>query len=172
MRARRRGNVESVAHSIRPHMFRLRQHPRFRRLMKNSRFLRVRRMSAPSVSPRIPARSKNREELLRVLCSSRIDIFWAGAHADGWGNGIRTDFCTDWRLKLKLQGAGARPRLSGRRNGFVCGTLCRLSAADRFAIKQIFFGVQWRLNTLLSASGYLAYRLFLFLSSRPFWLGR
>ena len=46
-----------------------------------------------------------------------------------------------------------------RRNGFARGVYNRLIEGDRFSDKKILSEVQWRLNTMLSASGFPAYQM-------------
>ena len=54
---------------------------------------------------------------------------------------------------------GAHPWLLERRNGLARGIYNRLIEDDRFSNKTIPSEVQWRLNTMLSASGFSAYQM-------------
>ena len=74
-------------------------------------------------------------------------------------NGIRTDFRTEHRRRLQFQGAGARPWFLERCSGLVRGIYNRFVADYRSSSRQILDEVLFRLGTLLSASGYLAYQM-------------
>ena len=63
------------------------------------------------------------------------------------------------RTKLVFQGAGAHPWILERRNGLARGIYNRLKADRYYTGPQILAEAQWRLNTLVSASGYSAYQL-------------
>ena len=112
----------------------------------------------------ISVRSKNPQEVWGVFGGLRVAIFgrlrcikmdeWVE-----WGNEIRADPCSGRRIKLQFQGAGAHPRLLERRNGVASGFYDPLKVDDRFSSRQILSEVLWRLNTLLSASGYPAFQL-------------
>ena len=74
-------------------------------------------------------------------------------------NEIRTDFCTERRIKLQFQGAGALPWLPGRRNGLARRIYHRLAADGRFPRKRILTEVRYSLSTLPPASWYSAFQV-------------
>ena len=74
------------------------------------------------------------------------------------GRRIWTYFCAERRIKLLSQGVGAHPWILERRNGLARGSFNRLSENDRYSGRQILAEAQWRLNTMISASGYSASR--------------
>ena len=74
-------------------------------------------------------------------------------------NEIRTDFRAERRNELQFQGVGPLPWLLGRRSGLARGVYSRLIEDDRFPNKTILSEVQWCLNSMLSASGFLAYQM-------------
>ena len=75
------------------------------------------------------------------------------------GKIISGEICVERRIKLVFQGAGAHPWILERRNGLARGIYNRLKADRYYTGPQILAEVQWRLNTLVSASGYSAYQL-------------
>ena len=56
-----------------------------------------------------------------------------------------------------FQGVGAHPWILERRNGLARGIYNRLKEGRYYTGPQILSEAQWRLNTLVSASGYSAY---------------
>ena len=74
-------------------------------------------------------------------------------------NEIRTDFCTERRVKLQFQGVGALPWLPGRRNGLARRIYHRVAADGRFPMKQILTEARYSLSTLSSASWYSAFHV-------------
>ena len=63
------------------------------------------------------------------------------------------------RIKLQFRGVGAHPWLSVRRNSLTRGTFNRLVGDDRFSSWQLSVEMRWRLKTMISASGFPAYRM-------------
>ena len=59
---------------------------------------------------------------------------------------IWTDLCSERRIKVRFQGAGAHLLILGRRNGYARGIYNRLVAGDPSSGRQILSDVQWRLN--------------------------
>ena len=76
-----------------------------------------------------------------------------------WKNEIRTDFCSEGRIKLHFQGVGAHPWLLERRNGLARGIYNRLVEDGRFLSKTFLSEVQWCLNAMLSSGGFSAYQM-------------
>ena len=76
-----------------------------------------------------------------------------------WKNEIWTDLSAERRAKLRFQGVGAHPWLLERRSGLASGIYNRLVEDDRPPNETILSEAQWRLNTLLSISGFSAYQL-------------
>ena len=76
-----------------------------------------------------------------------------------WENEVWTDYCSERCIKLLFQGAGAHPWLLERRNGLARGIYNRLVEDDRFSSEEILGEVQWRLNAMLSTSGFSAYQM-------------
>ena len=110
----------------------------------------------------LPAKSKNPQEVWGVFCNRWMGTFSLPKciqidEGEEWGNGVRTDFCAERRIKLQFQGANAHPWLLGRPNGLARGICSRLVGDDRFSSKYILSEVQWCLDTMLSTSGFSAY---------------
>ena len=76
-----------------------------------------------------------------------------------WKNDLWRDLCVDRRITQIFQGVGAHPWILERRNGLARGIYNRLKADRYYTGPQILAEAQWRLNTLVSASGYSAYQL-------------
>ena len=74
-------------------------------------------------------------------------------------NNLWRDLCVERRIKLVFQGVGTHPWISERRNGLARGIHNRLKADRYYTGPQISVEAQWRLNALVSASGYSAYQL-------------
>ena len=68
-------------------------------------------------------------------------------------------FWPSFRFKLLFQDVGAHAWILERRNGLARGISNRLREDDRFSGKQILAEALWCLNTLISRSGFSAYRL-------------
>ena len=112
----------------------------------------------------IPVRSKNPQEVWGAFCNSWLSVFGQpkGIQLDEggeWKNEIWLDLCSDRRVKLQFQGVGAHPWMLERRNGLARGIYNRIREGGRFSGRQILSEVQWRLNALISAGGFSAYRM-------------
>ena len=111
-----------------------------------------------------PVRSKNPLEVWDAFVFCRVGIFGPPKaiqmdEGGGWKNEVWTDFCAGRRIKLFFQGVGDHPWILERRNGLARGIYNRMMADGRFSGKQVLTEVQWRLNALISASGYSAFQL-------------
>ena len=109
-------------------------------------------------------KSKNPQEVWDAFCAGWLGTFGPPKSTQmdeggEWKNEIWTDYCSDRRIKSVSQGVGAHPWLLGRRNGLARGIYNRLIEDDRFSRSRILSEVQWRLNTMLSASGFSAYQM-------------
>ena len=119
---------------------------------------------SPKYSSPILVRAKFLLEVRDASCSS-----WIGV--SGPPRSIRTDEGGEWRdelwselrserrIKLLFQGVGARPWILESRRELARGIYNRLQGDDRSLGKQILAEVQWRLNALISGSGFPAYQM-------------
>ena len=76
-----------------------------------------------------------------------------------WQNEVWADPCSERRVKLQIQGAGARSWILERRNGLARCIYYRPVADDRFPGNQGAPEAQWCVTTLESGGGYSAYQL-------------
>ena len=75
-----------------------------------------------------------------------------------WQNELWAGLCSERRIKLLFRGVSAHHWILERRNGPAHGIYNRLKEDDRFPVRQILAGAQWRLNTLTSGGGFSAYQ--------------
>ena len=77
------------------------------------------------------------------------------------------DSCGGWKrevwtgrdIRRQLQGKGAQPWTSERRNGLARGIYSRLREDGRFVEKEALNEIQYCMNTTLRHSGFFAYQL-------------
>ena len=111
----------------------------------------------------MPVRSGNPHGVWDAFWSAWGGVFGqpTGFRADeggGWMNEIWPGLCSERRIQLQSQAAGARPRTTERRNGLARGICCRLVADHLFPGEQILSEVQCCPNAPISAGGLSAYQ--------------
>ena len=95
----------------------------------------------------LPVRAKNPHEVWGASCSSWIGVFGPPARIQmdeggDWKNASRTDLLSESRIKLLVQGVGARPWIFERQNGLARGGYNRLKGDDRFSRRRILAEVR------------------------------